>query len=153
MLNLFNKYKGNSKGFTLIESLTALLILCLIFLMLLGVFNVGVGKSNYVHNDSDLISFEQDIASWIKKDYRENSIKDISVINEDGSPKLVINLNDGSQIEYKNKEHGFYRVKPGESKKIGSNKVHSISLKNNKDVIITYILGNGEKSVAVKLDK
>lgn len=152
-LKIFLKKRNPfEKGFTMMEALVALVLISILFILVLNVYTLGVDKSNSISNENKIIGFEQDISSWIKKDYRENSIKEVKVVKEDSSPKLVLLLQDNTEIEYKNKANGFYRVKPGESKRIGDNKVLEIEEKDLK-VRMTYRLGNGDKVLSFILTK
>lgn len=156
---LKNLLKGNENGFTILEALIALVIISVLFVLILNVFTLGIGKTNYLGNEKKIIGFEQELISWIQKDYRENSIVDIEVKGEtlEGEltdSHLIFTLSSGNIIEYKNKKNGFHRITPLETKQLYASKVTNIKYDLDSSVLkVTYRLGNDEKAVSINLDK
>ena len=77
------------RGFTLIETLMALLFLTLFIVTLLGIMYLGISRVGTVEVDGKMVRFEQSILRYVEQDFRENrilSIGDGDLPNE----KLVI---------------------------------------------------------------
>lgn len=147
------KTKNTESGFTLLEAIVSLIFIVLLFSLIMSVYDVGLSKSTYVENDSKLINFENDLSSWLEKDYRENNISEIKI--GDKSNHLVFVLTDGSRIEYEQRVKGYYRNLGGKSVLLTENKIKNIEFKDNNVIEFQYYLkGNAElKNLKIKLYK
>lgn len=147
------------KGFTLIEVMASLFIMSIVFILILGAYLAGAEKSSYLASEKEIVNSELNLISWIKKDYRENSVLEIEVKestldNEKTLSNIVLKLSDGSVIEYKNKSNGYHRLTSIESRKLSNNKVTKVVYDDEiNNLKITYRLGNGSKRIVVPLDK
>lgn len=123
----------DEKGMTLLESLVAFFITSLFVGILLSISLVGMSKTTYLNNDSEIIRFEQGIVKWFDNDYRENRIRSINVdfqgkdtesasdfcpesLEEDAiwgdqqGNKIIFDVGHQDLIVYENKSNGFYRT-------------------------------------------
>lgn len=143
--------RNNEKGFTVIEALLSLCFGILLVWIMIQVFLIGVDKKDYLKNDGAVIRFEQSVVKWIEKDYREHEVKEIKV--EGTLNKKLVMITDSGNIEYKNRNNGFYREENKKSMLLTTKEIKDIEYDGNKEIIIVYDIDGYDKKIRIQLWK
>lgn len=143
--------RNNEKGFTVIEALLSLCFGILLVWIMIQVFLIGVDKKDYLKNDGAVIRFEQSVVKWIEKDYREHEVKEIKV--EGTLNKKLVMITDSGNIEYKNRNNGFYREENKKSMLLTTKEIKDIEYDGNKEIIIVYDIDGYDKKIRIQIWK
>lgn len=151
----WNGMLKNQRGFTLGESLMALLFSTSFLIVILLVVTVGFSKVGVLEADGHVIRFEQNIVRFLESDYREHRVVEIRE-GDTADVKLYLSVVDGGgnpiDIRYENRDNGFYRVYGNKSYLVSSHYVNEIQVEGKK-LTVGYSIGEYDKSIVLNLVK
>lgn len=155
ILNSLRDIKYRQRGFTLAESVLALLFSTLFIVVILLVVYVGFSKVGVLEADGEALRFEQNIVRFIESDFREHRVVEMSE-GDTADVKLRMQLfnEDGDEVSvrYENRDRGFYRVYGDKSFLISKHYVNNILI-NDRTLTIEYSIDGYEKTIVLNLVK
>lgn len=72
----------DEKGMTLYETLIALALMAVLFVILMSIFSLTADKSVTIASDKAVVTGELNISEWIEKDFKENKVSSVVVTND-----------------------------------------------------------------------